>query len=99
MGRDDRHSEYPRDDFHTWFNGLPKGFRPVRNNKVKRKKISKTKRRKVYERDNYTCRECKSLVSLTIDHIVPLYKGGNNMYDNLQTLCRNCNNNKAKRGL
>ena len=30
-----------------------------------------------------------------IDHIIPLYKGGNNEISNLEALCRNCHGNKT----
>ena len=33
--------------------------------------------------------------SLTLDHIVPVSKGGKGHLDNLQTLCRKCNNRKG----
>jgi len=34
---------------------------------------------------------------LTIDHILPLSRGGGNGYSNLQTLCYECNHRKADR--
>jgi 5-methylcytosine-specific restriction endonuclease McrA len=33
--------------------------------------------------------------SYEIDHIVPLYKGGGNGYENLMALCRNCHGKKT----
>ena len=33
--------------------------------------------------------------SYEIDHIIPLYKGGNNNYENLMALCRNCHGTKT----
>ena len=33
--------------------------------------------------------------SYEIDHIIPLYKGGNNENDNLMALCRNCHGKKT----
>ena len=37
---------------------------------------------------------CISIDRATIDHIIPKVKGGTHTYDNLQLLCRNCNNVK-----
>lgn len=41
------------------------------------------------------CVKCGSRDNLTIDHVVPLSKGGRNRSKNLQVLCRNCNALKA----
>ena len=54
---------------------------------------------KVFRRDGYRCQMCGARksdgVQLTIDHIIPLAAGGSNDIDNLQTLCKSCNENKA----
>jgi hypothetical protein len=47
------------------------------------------------ERDGYSCRICGSENDITIDHIVPVIKGGKNYLDNLQLLCRSCNSRKG----
>ena len=55
---------------------------------------------KVLKNDNYSCRKCgqspakNNNVELEIDHILPIAKGGTNDYQNLQTLCRKCNQGK-----
>lgn len=52
----------------------------------------------IYARDGYKCCRCgKSgqYVSLEIDHIIPISKGGKSTYDNLQTLCHQCNVEKG----
>jgi 5-methylcytosine-specific restriction endonuclease McrA len=56
-------------------------------------------RKKVLERDNYTCRYCgKNLrhnpSGLHSDHIKPVSKGGLSTMANLQTLCASCNLSK-----
>ena len=47
------------------------------------------------ERDGYYCRECNSTENITIDHIVPVVRGGKNLMSNLQLLCRSCNSRKG----
>jgi hypothetical protein len=49
----------------------------------------------VFERDNYLCIACGSHEDLTVDHIKPLIRGGDNSLENLQTLCRPCNSRKG----
>jgi len=66
--------------------------------KIKRKSISKLMKSKVLERDNHQCVYC-GLSSkdgpLTMDHRIPLSKGGANKIDNLLTACLPCNRKKA----
>jgi 5-methylcytosine-specific restriction endonuclease McrA len=54
-------------------------------------------RRAVFERDNNTCQHCGTHENLSIDHIYPEVWGGPTTLDNLQVLCRPCNNRKADR--
>lgn len=51
----------------------------------------------VFTRDGLRCVRCGDGTELTIDHVVPLSKGGGNDIDNLQTLCRSCNSRKGAR--
>lgn len=83
------------------FNYAPVGsVIPVENlTKGKRKRggqaIMKSKRQTVYDRDGNKCLRCGSKYRLTLDHVIPVCKGGSSDYDNLQTLCHSCNNEKA----
>ena len=45
----------------------------------------------VLARDNYTCQYCGRTEDFSIDHIIPVIKGGETTLDNLQTLCNRCN--------
>ena len=64
---------------------------------TKGKYVRKNKRLKVFERDGFKCVypncEVKKPV-LTIDHIIPISKGGTNDLDNLQTSCHHHNKQK-----
>ncbi len=46
------------------------------------------------DRDGYQCHACESQYNLTVDHILPLSKGGTDALDNLQLLCKSCNSSK-----
>ena len=41
------------------------------------------------------CSKCRSTRDLTLDHIIPLARGGTNDPGNAQVLCRRCNSSKA----
>jgi len=56
----------------------------------------------VMRRDKYSCRICgrskhvNPKLTLEVDHILPVAKGGTNDPENLQTLCFDCNRGKGK---
>lgn len=60
-----------------------------------RKETPSKIKKEVLARDNYQCRYCKSIDEPTIDHVIPLCRGGENTVDNMQTLCKKCNEEKA----
>lgn len=66
------------------------------NYKVKRN-ITQTKKKIVASNQRWHCNMCMNMLDYTyeIDHIIPLYKGGNNNLNNLQALCRNCHGKKT----
>jgi len=47
----------------------------------------------------FPCFECGSKEDLSIDHVIPLVRGGNHSIGNLMTLCRKCNSSKGKKFL
>jgi DNA-binding transcriptional ArsR family regulator len=49
----------------------------------------------VLRRDGHACVACSSAENLTMDHIIPVSKGGTSAYGNLQTLCSTCNSSKG----
>ncbi len=51
----------------------------------------------LYERDGYTCYKCGKLLTrwdATLDHILPVSRGGKNTKDNLITCCLFCNSKR-----
>jgi 5-methylcytosine-specific restriction endonuclease McrA len=55
-------------------------------------------KRNIYLRDNYSCQYCGISVTehtATLDHVIPLSKGGRGTWDNLATACRACNGKKS----
>lgn len=70
--------------------------------KTGRNYISKSIRNDLYERDNYTCQYCKREFErdkLTIEHIIPVSKGGIDNIINYITVCRSCNSSKKDKPL
>lgn len=68
-----------------------------------RSPLSPRLRMDVFIRDRFTCRLCgavggpSSSVQLEADHVVPVARGGTNDPENLQTLCKPCNQGKVDR--
>jgi len=54
-------------------------------------------RENIFKRDNYECVYCgvHDTKLLTIDHVIPQSKGGENTWDNLVAACKKCNSEKA----
>lgn len=65
--------------------------------KGKRKRVSTRVALAVFDRDGYECRKCKTRKNLTVDHVIPVSRGGQTEMDNLQTLCGDCNSRKGSR--
>ena len=62
--------------------------------KTPRRNFTERERRDIYIRDKGTCGICGRFVPpdcFTIDHIIPISKGGTYDYDNLQCCCKKCN--------
>jgi len=55
-------------------------------------------RKNILRRDLYRCQYCgRSDGALTIDHVIPKSKGGDDSWENLLTACITCNNKKGDR--
>jgi len=53
----------------------------------------------VYERSGHVCIYCGATTDLTLDHIVPLVRGGAHSEENLVVACRRCNSSKSDKPL
>lgn len=57
-------------------------------------------RQNVYLRDGFRCQYCQcsgSLLNLTLDHLIPLARGGKTSWENIVTACKACNLRKGAR--
>lgn len=77
---------------------------PARNGTWKGSKwIRRDKRLAIYLRDQYRCVYCnRNLATVTaklrtLDHIVPVTRGGDNSETNLVTACKRCNDSKGNK--
>lgn len=62
--------------------------------------VSNKMRITVFRRDNFSCQICgrnppNHGVTIEVDHIFPISKGGENDIGNLETLCQDCNRGKS----
>jgi len=56
----------------------------------------KLTRLEVFHRDHYTCQYCgKTTRQLTLDHVIPRYRGGEHVWENVISACIACNRRKA----
>ncbi len=53
-------------------------------------------RLEVFHRDQYTCQYCgQETRQLTLDHVIPRYRGGQHTWENVVSACIPCNQHKA----
>lgn len=53
-------------------------------------------RKEVFLRDSYTCMYCgRETKQLTLDHVMPRYRGGTHTWENVVSACMSCNHRKA----
>ncbi|XP_062016179.1 uncharacterized protein LOC133732608 isoform X1 [Rosa rugosa] len=67
---------------------------------VKRRRIKcNLSRKNILCRDSFTCQYCSSRENLTIDHVIPIARGGEWKWENLVTACAKCNSKKGQKTL
>ncbi len=54
-------------------------------------------RKNILKRDNNRCLYCGSREKLTIDHVIPKSRGGDDSWENLVSACTGCNHRKGNR--
>ena len=64
--------------------------------KVPYKKIILS-RKNILRRDGHRCQYCGTTQNLTVDHVMPKSRGGEDSWENLTTACIRCNNKKGDR--
>jgi len=58
----------------------------------------KLTRLEIFHRDQFACQYCgKQTNQLTLDHIIPRYRGGEHLWENVVSACIPCNRRKAGR--
>lgn len=79
---------------------LPLVIRLVRYIKIPRRLRLPCSRRGVLARDRDTCQYCGAQpgrANLTVDHVLPRSQGGQTVWENVVTACRDCNHKKGGR--
>ena len=76
---------------------LPSVIRLARMVKRPRRQ-RKMSRFEIFNRDKYTCQYCgQKTRQLTLDHVIPRYRGGQHTWGNVVSACVACNRHKAGR--
>ncbi|GER48791.1 HNH endonuclease [Striga asiatica] len=67
---------------------------------VKRRTVKRgLSRKNILNRDNFMCQYCSSCENLTVDHVLPIARGGKWTWENLVTACAKCNSKKGQKTL
>jgi 5-methylcytosine-specific restriction endonuclease McrA len=62
------------------------------------RRAKKMTRFEIFNRDQYTCQYCgQQTRHLTLDHVLPRFRGGQHTWENVVSACPACNRHKAGR--
>ena len=61
----------------------------------RRRRATTEEMAEVFRRHGHKCLKCGTQYDLTVDHKIPLARGGDWSIDNLEPLCRSCNSSKG----
>lgn len=76
-------------------NGIAHDAYLIKNARRIATRHAKKSREEVYKLHGYACLCCGTTKNITIDHVIPIYKGGENHISNYQPLCLSCNSKKG----
>jgi 5-methylcytosine-specific restriction endonuclease McrA len=59
--------------------------------------LTREEKDQIKEKSNYTCKYCKceNMLIMTVDHVIPLDRGGTDVVSNLACCCYTCNQLKG----
>lgn len=81
-----------------WFKAINHNNKHIKHKSDNPRAITLSLRFDIFQRDNYKCQICGRSADdgaiLELDHKTPVAKGGDNSWDNLWTLCYDCNRGK-----
>jgi 5-methylcytosine-specific restriction endonuclease McrA len=78
---------------------VPRTIRLLSYDKIPRTSLRLSKRA-VFNRDSHTCYICGKQFgenSLSVDHVIPVSRGGKTVWENLATCCKKCNEEKGNK--
>jgi len=67
---------------------------------MRRKRTPRFSKNNLYLRDLYTCQYCSNKhikQDLTLDHVIPVSKGGKTNWKNIVAACKSCNSHKGNK--
>lgn len=76
---------------------LPLRPSPPPKSRASSKGFTINQSRRIWDRDGWTCVTCGTHADLSVDHILPVSRGGSDDDANLQAMCRPCNSRKGNR--